>query len=82
MKGQGKNITIENICAFLGTDSIGTTNKYLKQYREVQESTHKITSKENLPENLVALVKGLWEGIVSQSAKRFNPIEEKLFKKM
>jgi hypothetical protein len=76
LKEEGKNITIENIRAFLGTGSIGTINKYLKQWRETQESRHKIASKENLPENLVALIKGLWEEIISQSTERFNPIEE------
>lgn len=32
LKGQGKNITIENIRANLGKGSIGTINKYLRQW--------------------------------------------------
>jgi hypothetical protein len=75
LKGQGKSITIENIRAFLGTGSIGTINKYLKQWRQTQESTHKIASREELPESLVALIKGLWEGVLSQAAERFTPLE-------
>lgn len=75
LKGQGKSITIENIRTHLGTGSIGTINKYLRQWREVQASTGKIASKENLPEELISLVKGLWEGVLNQSTQRFEPIE-------
>jgi len=75
LNGQGKNITIENIRLHLGTGSIGTINKYLRQWRELQVSAGKIASKENLPEELVALMKGLWEGVLTQSLQRFEPLE-------
>jgi uracil DNA glycosylase len=32
-------------------------------------------SEENLPEGLVSLVKGLWEGVLAQSVEQFAPIE-------
>jgi chromosome segregation ATPase len=75
LKGQGKNITIENIRAHLGTGSIGTINKYLRQWRDVEASTSRLASKENLPEALVSLMKGLWEGVMNQSTEQFAPIE-------
>ncbi len=67
LKGQGKNITIENIRAFLGTGSIGTINKYLRQWRDIQSA-----SKENLPEELVSLMQKLWESFLTTSLQRFE----------
>lgn len=75
LKAQGKNVTIENIRSFLGTGSSGTINQHLRHWKEAQQSTQKIASKENLPEGLIALVKGLWEGVLAQSAEQFVPIE-------
>ena len=76
LKGQSKNITIENVRAILGTGSIGTINQHLRKWKEAQQTTQKIASKENLPESLIALVKGLWESVVEQSANQFQVIEE------
>jgi len=70
LKGQGKNITIENIRTHLGTGSIGTINKYLRQWRETEASTGKLATSVQLPEALVSLMKGLWEGVLTQSLQR------------
>lgn len=75
LKGQGKTVTIENVRAILGTGSIGTINKYLRQWKETESSVGRLASKENLPEELVSLMKGLWEGMVNQSLQRFEPVE-------
>lgn len=75
LKGQGKSVTIENVRTFLGTGSSGTVNQHLRRWKEAQNSTQKIASKENLPEPLVALVKGLWEGVLEQTTEQFAPIE-------
>jgi len=75
LKGQGKSITIENIRTHLGTGSIGTINKYLRQWREMEASTGKLAASAQLPEALVSLMKGLWEGVLTQSIQRFEPIE-------
>ncbi len=78
LKGQNKNVTIENVRAILGTGSIGTINNHLRKWKTIQDSSHKIAAKENLPEELISLLKGLWEGVVTQSTERFIPIEEAL----
>lgn len=78
LKGQGTNITIENVRAILGTGSISTINTHLRKWKEAQDHTHKISIKENLPEELVALIQGLWERVITQSAEQFAPLEEKL----
>lgn len=75
LKGQGKSVTIENVRSILGTGSIGTINNHLRKWKDAQNSTHKIASKENLPEALVSLMKGLWESLISQSIEQFVPIE-------
>lgn len=75
LKAQGKSVTIENVRSFLGTGSSGTVNQHLRRWKEAQNSTQKIVSKENLPEGLIALVKGLWEGVLAQSTEQFTPIE-------
>lgn len=75
LKAQGKSVTIENIRGFLGTGSAGTVNQHLRRWKEAQQSTQKIASKENLPEGLITLVKGLWEGVLAQSTEQFTPIE-------
>ncbi len=74
IKGQGKNITIENIRAFLGTGSIGTINKYLRQWREMEKSVGNLSSSE-LPETLFLMVKNLWQNILTQSAQQFELME-------
>lgn len=78
LKGQGKNITIENVRAILGTGSIGTINNHLRKWKEAQNSTHKIASKENLPAELVSLLKGLWDTVLTQSTEQFAPIETEM----
>ncbi len=75
LKGQGKSVTIENVRGFLGTGSAGTINQHLRRWKEAQNSTQKIASKENLPEPLIALIKGLWGSLLTQSTEQFTPIE-------
>lgn len=75
LKAEGQSITIENVRRFLGTGSAGTVNQHLRRWKEAQASTQKIATKENLPEGLIAHVKGLWEGVFAQTAEQFTPIE-------
>lgn len=76
LKGQGKNVTIDGVRAILGTGSISTINQHLRKWKEAQASTYSIASKENLPESLIALIKGLWDGLIDQSTEQFLPTEE------
>jgi chromosome segregation ATPase len=76
LKGQEKRVTIENVRAILGTGSIGTINQHLRKWKEAQATTQGVAAKENLPESLIALMKGLWEGVLDQSSEQFYPVEE------
>ena len=76
IKGLGKNPTIETVRGLLGTGSAGTINMHLRRWKELQSTTHKIAQKENLPDELVSLLKGLWERVVGQAEDRLAVIEE------
>lgn len=76
LKGQGRSITIENVRAVLGTGSLGTINNHLRKWKETQNTTQKIASKENIPEELVSLMKGLWENTLIQANEHFVPLEK------
>lgn len=75
LKGQDKNVTIENVRSILGTGSIGTINQHLRKWKETQTATYNLASKENLPDNVIALIKGLWKGMIMESSEQFVPIE-------
>lgn len=82
LSAQGINPTIEGIRKLTGTGSNGTLAPHLRKWKENQSDANKIASKENLPEELVSLIKGLWERVLTQSAEQFAPIEESLERKI
>lgn len=65
IKGQGRNPTIEQIRIFLGTGSSTTIANHLKAWKASQSSNSLMASKEQIPEALVATMKGLWERVIS-----------------
>jgi len=77
LKGQGKNVTIENVRAILGTGSIGTINAHLRKWKEAQNPLHQVLPKEYPPEELLSLLKSLWDRVITQSNEEFIPVEEK-----
>jgi chromosome segregation ATPase len=54
----------------------------LRKWKEVQDAGQGITSKENLPDSLLALIKGLWESLVTQSSEQFLLLEEQYKKEI
>lgn len=75
--GEGKLPTIDNIRQkLLGTGSSSTIAPYLRAWRAKQGETQLIASKEKLPEDLVALVKGLWEHELQEAETQINTIEQ------
>lgn len=73
--GQEKNPTIEQIRILLGSGSSTTIAKHLKKWKESQKSTSLLAAKENLPEELVTLLKGLWERVIDHSEMKLHTIE-------
>jgi chromosome segregation ATPase len=76
LKGQGKNPTIENVRGILGTGSIGTINMHLRKWKAAHVQTKQISLKENLPEELVSILKGLWDRVIQSSEERLIKMEE------
>lgn len=75
LTGQNLPPTIERIRSILGTGSSTTIANHLKQWKEAQESTGN-ARKENLPQELVAIVKGLWERIANQTEIETSALQE------
>jgi len=73
--GQGKNPTIEQIRRLLGSGSSTTLSQHLKRWKESQGPSQQLASKENLPEELIALMKGLWERVISQADEKIAKID-------
>lgn len=64
LQGQGTYPTIENVRATLGTGSSSTIAPHLKSWRMQQDQSQQLSTKENLPQELIALMKGLWEKVI------------------
>lgn len=72
--GQGRNPTIEQIRLILGTGSSTTIAAHLKTWKENQAGNGLISAKENIPNELIAMVKGLWERILAISDEKLKTI--------
>src|SRR3990167_5262487 len=76
LTGLNKNPTIENIRHDLGTGSSSTIAKYLRQWKDKQNDTQQIASKEKITEILVELMKGLWERVCSEAQESIKLIKD------
>ena len=72
--GQGRHPTIEQIRLILGTGSSTTIANHMKVWKDTQSNTSLISSKEQIPEELIAIVKGLWERVIMLSDDKLNTI--------
>jgi len=69
--------TIEAIrIALGGTGSNSTIGGYLRTWKASQNQTQQVATKENLPEELVATMKGLWEMVMNQSEEIIQTIKQ------
>lgn len=75
LQGQGHIPTIERIRQLLGTGSSGTIATHLRTWKARQDETYRIASKEKLPEELVALLKGLWERVIDQADQKIEALK-------
>ena len=73
---QGKNPTIESIRALTGTGSSTTIANHLKTWKNKQKDTRFLCAKENLPEEIVLTMKGLWERVITQAEEQVMVIEQ------
>ncbi len=73
--GQGRNPTVEQVRILLGTGSSTTIGNHLRLWKTNQEKTSLISAKENIPSELVAVMKGLWERVINHSEEQVAKIE-------
>lgn len=71
----GHEPTIERCRILLKTGSNSTIANHLREWRDKQDITKQIASKEHLPEELVGLLKGLWERVMSQAESQIATIQ-------
>lgn len=74
--GKGKTPTIELIRSLLGTGSNGTIAAHLRTWREQQDQTQQLALKAELPEELISLMKGLWERVTSEANAKIDEIQQ------
>lgn len=72
----GKTPTIEAIRRILGTGSNSTLGDHLRAWKAQQEQTQQIAIKEHLPEELIAVLKGLWERVMNQAEDKIQMIHQ------
>lgn len=75
LMGQGRNPTIEQVRLLIGSGSSTTIANHMKEWKEHQSGTSLIAAKENLPPELIAIVKGLWDRVMDQSVEKVRSIE-------
>lgn len=73
--GQGKQPTIEMIRHFLGTGSSTTIANHLRKWRAEQDGTLNLSRVENLPKEMITLMKGLWERLCFEANEKVKAIE-------
>lgn len=72
LAAQGRNPTIESVRALLGTGSTATVGPYLRTWRNKQDTSRQLALKEKLPEELIAVIKGLWERVFIEAEASFE----------
>ena len=73
--GQGRNPTIEQIRHLLGTGSSTTIANHFKRWKDLQLTNTLQAVKDKPPQELMALVRGLWERMIGQSAEKISDVE-------
>lgn len=71
-----KQPTIENIRIMLGTGSHSTIASHLRAWKNHQDSNHLTATKENLPDELLGILKGLWERVMDTAGDKIQMIQE------
>ena len=74
--GNGKAPTIELIRGLLGTGSNGTIATHLRAWRTQQDPTQQLALQADLPEELVLLMKGLWDRVTREANAKIEEIQQ------
>src|SRR5438105_4376843 len=72
----GRTPTIETIRIALGTGSNSTLGTHLRTWKSKQDQTQQIATKENIPEELISALKGVWERVMNQSEDKIQSVQQ------
>jgi len=72
----GRSPTVETVRITLGTGSNSTINTHLRDWKTRQTQVQNVATKENLPEELIATIKGLWNQVMDQSEEKILAIQQ------
>ncbi|CAN5464638.1 DNA-binding protein [soil metagenome] len=72
----GRTPTIETIRIALGTGSNSTLGAHLRTWKSTQDKTQQIATQENIPEELIAALKGVWDRVINQSEDKIQSIQQ------
>jgi len=72
----GKAPTVEMVRVALGTGSNSTINTHLRDWKARQTQVQNVATKENLPEELVVTIKGLWNLVMDQAEEKILVIQQ------
>lgn len=72
LAAQGRNPTIESVRAIIGSGSTATVGPYLRAWRTKQDTSRQLALKENIPEELLSVIKGLWERVFVDAEAKFE----------
>jgi len=78
LASQGRNPTIESVRAVIGSGSTATVGPYLRAWRNKQDVSRQVAMKESLPEELISVVKGLWERVFVDAEAKFETARTEL----
>lgn len=71
----GQEPSIERIRIQLKTGSNSTIGTHLRTWRTKQDPLQQLATKEKIPEELIVLLKGLWERVMAQAEAQINAIK-------
>lgn len=73
--GQGRNPTVEQVRLAIGSGSSTTIANHLRQWRNEQQGSQLLAAEANVPTELIEMVKGLWERVLTISQDKLNQAE-------
>lgn len=78
LQAQGINPTVEAVRRATGTGSNGTIATHLRAWKAQQDATRGLVLKQNLPEELVLTMKGLWDRVTNEAQVQIQSIQQKV----
>lgn len=76
LAARGTNPTIESIRVLLKSGSSSTIAQHLRTWKAKQDGVQRIAIDEKLPEELIAVMKGLWEKVLGQAEAQLTTIKQ------